>query len=444
MNEVTVQRMTTARIPTEAGEFQLAYYSNNRDKKEHMALIFGDVAAQDGLLVRVHSECFTGDVLGSMRCDCGPQLARAMQMIAAEGAGAVVYLRQEGRGIGLLEKLKAYNLQDEGYDTVEANLMLGHQADGRDYTVAALILRDLGVDSVRLLTNNPAKVEGLERLGVSVRARVALETAVHPENITYLATKVKRLRHQLNLKPSDPAITSSKSADSLNQSGVPAQKNSRPHITLTYAQSLDGSIAAYNSNTQTHISGKQSLAMTHQLRADHQAILVGIGTVLADDPSLTVRFAEGSNPQPVILDSQLRFPLDAKLLKNGALRPWIATTETADPKRQAALEEAGARVIWLPADSQGQVDLSALMQTLNHVGIENMMVEGGASVITSFLKAQLVDQLVLTIAPMMLGGLKAVGRLAQNGTAVPFPHLHAPRYEKMGDDLVLLGDVVWQ
>ena len=158
----------------------------------------GDVAGE-GVLVRIHSECFTGDVLGSRRCDCGEQLHLAMERIAAEGRGVVVYLRQEGRGIGLLDKLKAYNLQDQGYDTVEANLILGHQADEREYDVGVAILRDLGVQSVRLLTNNPEKIEALERLGMPVVERVPVVASVHEENRRYLETKARRMRHLLDL-----------------------------------------------------------------------------------------------------------------------------------------------------------------------------------------------------------------------------------------------------
>ncbi len=196
---VHVQQLACARIPTDFGEFQLCYYENNKDDKEHLALVMGDVSGQENVLVRVHSECFTGDVLGSRRCDCGDQLHGAMQIIGEAGRGVIVYLRQEGRGIGLLDKLRAYNLQDEGYDTVEANLRLGHQADEREYDIAAAILEDLGVRSIRLLTNNPDKVESLTALGVRVTERVSIQAPVHAENAFYLSTKAQRMRHQLDL-----------------------------------------------------------------------------------------------------------------------------------------------------------------------------------------------------------------------------------------------------
>lgn len=191
--------MAVARIPTDEGEFQLALYHNNADDKEHLALSMGELAGQNNLLVRVHSECFTGDVLGSQRCDCGEQLHTALSLIAAAGQGMLIYLRQEGRGIGLLNKLRAYNLQDQGYDTVDANLLLGHQADERDYTVAALILRDWNVRSVRLLTNNPSKIESLRALAVTVTDRVPLQPSVTPDNAYYLRTKAERMRHLLTL-----------------------------------------------------------------------------------------------------------------------------------------------------------------------------------------------------------------------------------------------------
>ena len=202
MKRLSVNRRVQSRIPTPEGEFQLILYTAN-DNKEHLAVVMGQVESKEDILVRVHSECFTGDVLGSLRCDCGEQLNRAMQQIADVGQGVVIYLRQEGRGIGLLDKLRAYNLQDQGYDTVDANLVLGHEADERDYSIAAGIIADLGINSIQLMTNNPLKIEALTRAGIPVRRRIALEANVNLENADYLLTKAKRMQHMLNLKVSN-------------------------------------------------------------------------------------------------------------------------------------------------------------------------------------------------------------------------------------------------
>jgi GTP cyclohydrolase II len=199
--KIMIEKKVQARIPTAVGEFQLNLYANDMDDKEHLALVLGEVQDKPGVLVRVHSECFTGDVLGSMRCDCGDQLYQAMQMIAEAGEGIIIYLRQEGRGIGLLDKLRSYNLQDQGYDTVEANLALGHQADERDYTIAARILEDQGVRSVKLLTNNPLKIENLINLGIPVIERVPLEPTITADNVSYLFTKAQRMNHMYSLEP---------------------------------------------------------------------------------------------------------------------------------------------------------------------------------------------------------------------------------------------------
>ena len=158
MSPLSIRKMTTARIPTAHGQFEIALYRSNQDDKDHLVLLHGDWQAEQDLLVRIHSECQTGDIFGSLRCDCGPQLTVALDRIARAGAGAVIYLRQEGRGIGLLDKLRAYNLQDEGFDTFEANRLLGHGPDERDYSIAALILQDLGIRRIRLMTNNPDKM----------------------------------------------------------------------------------------------------------------------------------------------------------------------------------------------------------------------------------------------------------------------------------------------
>ena len=209
---IVVKKMDCARIPTDEGEFTLCLYHNSLDGKEHLALSVGNVTGGPPPLVRVHSECFTGDVLGSRRCDCGPQLAAALRLIASEGRGIILYMRQEGRGIGLLEKLRAYNLQDLGYDTVDANLLLGHQPDLRDYRVAAEMLKDLGITDLRLLTNNPDKIAGLERCGLRVAERVPLETTVHAENAHYLDTKARRMRHLLGAASDERGETSEESS----------------------------------------------------------------------------------------------------------------------------------------------------------------------------------------------------------------------------------------
>ena len=198
MKKLAVEPRVRSRIPTPEGEFQLSLYTSDQDEKEHLAVVMGQVEGKDDILVRVHSECFTGDVLGSLRCDCGDQLNRAVQRIAYSGEGVVIYLRQEGRGIGLLDKLRAYNLQDQGYDTVDANLALGHEADERDYSIAAGILTDLGIRSIQLMTNNPLKIEALISAGIPVRRRIPLEAEVTLENADYLFTKAKRMQHMLN------------------------------------------------------------------------------------------------------------------------------------------------------------------------------------------------------------------------------------------------------
>ncbi|MCX7106268.1 MAG: GTP cyclohydrolase II [Methylococcales bacterium] len=192
-----LEDLVQTRLPTENGEFVLHYYSNTIDDKEHMALVKGDVGNKENVPVRIHSECFTGDVLGSRRCDCGEQLAMAMRLINDLGYGVLIYLRQEGRGIGLLKKLQAYNLQDNGMDTVDANIHLGHLADEREYNIAALMLENLQVKSIKLMTNNPEKIDALKKLAINVTGRIPLESVAHDDNVGYLKTKAKKMAHML-------------------------------------------------------------------------------------------------------------------------------------------------------------------------------------------------------------------------------------------------------
>lgn len=193
-----MERVVETSLPTKYGNFRIYGYINKLNGEHHVALAMGDVADGEPVLVRVHSECLTGDALGSAKCDCGDQYDAAMRMIAKEGRGIMVYLRQEGRGIGLINKLKAYALQEQGLDTVEANVALGFKPDLRDYTVGAQILEDLGATTLRVMTNNPDKIHGLESYGINVIERVPIETEIKPESRRYMNTKKEKMGHVLH------------------------------------------------------------------------------------------------------------------------------------------------------------------------------------------------------------------------------------------------------
>ena len=213
---IATHKVVAAHLPTDCGDFELTLF-HGKDGQEHLVMHLGDLGGPEPVLIRLHSECFTGDVFGSRRCDCGQQLKESLRRIAKRGRGAVLYLRQEGRGIGLAEKLKCYCLQDLGYDTVDANLALGHEVDCRDYGIAAEMLEDLGISRICLLTNNPAKVAGLEAQGICVDRRVPLIIPVNRDNEFYMHTKATRMGHDLH--PDECALPSAIGCDRNEENG---------------------------------------------------------------------------------------------------------------------------------------------------------------------------------------------------------------------------------
>src|SRR5437660_11316273 len=315
-----------ASLPTRWGDFRISVFRFGGT--EAVALARGEIDDREPVLVRLHSECLTGDVLGSLRCDCGDQLRAALAMIGAADRGVLRYLDHEGRGIGLFDKIRAYGLQDGGLDTVDANIELGLPIDARDYSAAASVLQELGIRSVRLITNNPAKILGLEMHGVEVVERVPIETLPNEINAPYLRAKASRMGHLLNDLP-DPRR--------VDEAAIPT---GRPLVTVHYAQTIDGRIASRTGDSRW-VSGEGSLRLAHELRAAHDAVLVGIGTVLADDPKLTVRLAPGRSPVRVVVDSQLRIPPEANVLDTADARTIVATTPLASEERAAAIRARG-------------------------------------------------------------------------------------------------------
>lgn len=440
--------LAEAALPTSAGPFRMRIYRVAGEPRECLALVHGDLRASQPALVRLHSECLTGDALGSLRCDCGEQLAAALAMIAAAGPGVLLYLRQEGRGIGLANKVRAYALQDIGLDTVDANTALGLPVDGREYSAAAAVLQHLGLERVRLLTNNPAKQTALERHGVRVLERVPLEVPPNPVNLPYLRTKAERMGHLLALTEQDEQAEQLTPRNGptcppgLPHPWAPAAGGRDPHgpfVTVHYAQTLDGRIATRTGHSQW-ISGGSSLELAHGLRATHAAVMVGVGTVLADDPRLTVRHVPGPDPLRVVVDSTLRLPLDAHVLAEHPERTIIATTARAPQRRIAAIRTRGANVITVSEDAQGRVDLAETARRLKALGVASLLVEGGAAVITSALRAALVDRLVVCIAPKVVGaGIEAIGNLdiLRLSEALTF---RQARFTSLGDDVIFDGE----
>ena len=413
-----------AALPTRFGDFRIGVY--RALGTEVVAITRGQIRGGEPLLVRLHSECLTGDALGSLRCDCGEQLQQALESVATEGRGAVLYLRHEGRGIGLFNKIRAYALQDRGMDTVDANLALGLPIDARDYAAAAWVLKQLGVNEVRLATNNPAKIDALRANGIRVVERVPIAVPPNPANERYLKVKGERMGHLLDDVPD------------LKPSQMPTPLH-RPLVTVHYAQTIDGRIAARTGDARW-VSGERSLKLAHELRASHDAVMVGIGTVLADDPRLTTRLVDGPSPIRVIVDSMLRLPVDANVLADTTTRTIVATTHGAPVENEVALAARGATIVRFHATDAGAVDLARVLARLRRDGISSLLIEGGRGIITSAMRARVVDRLTVAIAPKVIGeGIAAVGDLSIDylRDAMTFTN---SRFIACGEDVVFYGE----
>jgi 3,4-dihydroxy 2-butanone 4-phosphate synthase/GTP cyclohydrolase II len=421
-------------LATSHGTFQVSGFELTSGRT-YVALVRGEPDDLAGVLVRLHSACLTGDTLGSYRCDCGAQLEASLRRLAAEGGVLVYAVDDEGRGIGIVDKIRAYGLQDVGHDTVDANVRLGRPVDARDFAEPAEVLRVVGVRAARLLTNNPAKVTAVRAAGIDVPEVIPLTTSPNHRSLGYLRSKRDRMGHaSLGVAPAE---TPSTAIDVSEIVGDPGGR--RPYVVLKYAQTIDGRTATSTGDSKW-ISGSEERALAHAIRAWGDAISVGLGTVVADDPQLTVRLVPGPSPVRVVFDSTLSIPDDAKVLEADGPATMLFTTERSDPKRRRALVERGIGVHVVPGGPEG-VDLAAAFATMSELGLATIVVEGGARIATSLLAAGLVDRVVVSIAPTVIGaGTDAVGDLGIDRVAAGL-RLEDPIVRLVGDDVIVAGDL---
>jgi 3,4-dihydroxy 2-butanone 4-phosphate synthase/GTP cyclohydrolase II len=428
-----VREVARVQLPTVSGEFDVRAFACGSGYI-YLALVRGDIGDGRSVLARVHSECLTGDALGSLRCDCGAQLDLGLRAITAEGRGVLIYATDhEGRGIGLVDKLRAYMEQEAGADTVDANLRLGLAPDSRRYDDAAAVLKAIGVRSVRLSTNNPRKVQELEAAGMTVE-QVPVPAVPHLRNQRYLRTKQDRFGHISLIGDPPPAERATQSVDVGRLLGRAEAPDGRPFVVLNYAQTLDGRI------DPAIAGGEAENRISHTLRAACDAVLVGVGTVLSNDPQLTVRAIPGPSPARVILDSGLRSPLTAAVFSPDA-PTYVMTTAHADHHGKRLALAARQIAVRDVRPGPAGVDIPAVLGQLSAEGIRSVIVEGGARVITSMLAAGLVDRVIVSISPRILGrGPDAVGELNQQGMADAL-RLDGHTVHLIGAAIVVAADV---
>ncbi|WP_238705794.1 GTP cyclohydrolase II [Serinicoccus chungangensis] len=429
-----VERVADTRLPTDHATFRMTAYRDDTGL-DHVVLSLG-VRDDDGPdlpppLVRVHSECLTGDALGSRRCDCGEQLQQALHLLARTGRGAVVYARgHEGRAIGLGEKLRAYALQDQGVDTVDANLALGHPADARTYDHCAAMLLDLGMRRVRLLSSNPAKEEALSALGIEVVERVPLVVPDREENAFYLATKRARMGHDEADQDEWEQLLAGHipATGDLGQRYGDLNRADGPVVLAQLGQSLDGFIATRTGDA-AFVTGEQDREHLHRLRALVDAVVVGAATVACDDPRLTVRAVTGPHPVRVVLDPRGVTPTEAAVLTDGAAPTlWVVGGDRP-------VGPVGEHVEVLRWPGAGPMEPRAVLDLLAARGLHRVLVEGGGRLVSAFVRAGAVDRLYLTTAPVLIGdgvpGLRVAGEdLLSDALRPP-----ARRYQ-LGEDTV--------
>jgi GTP cyclohydrolase II len=434
-----VREAARIQLPTVCGEFDTHAFECTSGHV-YLAMIKGEVGDGRSVLTRVHSECLTGDALGSLRCDCGSQLDLGLRALAAEGRGVLVYATgHEGRGIGLIDKLRAYMEQDRGADTVDANLRLGLPADGRRYDDAAAVLKAVGVRSVRLATNNPRKVAGLKAAGITVEEVVPTPAIPYLRNQRYLRTKRDRLGHTSVIAEEAAGEQAARPVDVSGLLGTAVPAADRPFVVLRYSQTLDGQPLAGPGGLDRASTDAQA-PIWHALRAACDAVLVGVGTVLADDPRLTVRAVPGRSPARVVVDSSLRTPVTAAVLNPDAPTYLMTNCHPGNEDKERLL--AGRYIaVRHVRRGPGGLDIAAVLRQLYTEGIRSVVVEGGPRLLASLLAGNLADRLVVAISPQILGrGAPVPGALWGSLSAHPL-RLSEQSVHLAGDRIIVAADL---